>query len=249
MLRAMRRVAFVLTVLSGVAFAQVDADYALPAFAPDAGLLQETPALPVTLAPPLPEPTPPPKPPPPPSWSRVGGSATALFTAMRDYFFGGELSLLGTVAGTPQASDFVPGEVEGWVFQVGAQGSYGRAGGPACRGTIFCATRVSGGVTIKGGWARGLPAVVDNVTRFQSMYFAQLDVSLSHFNIESAPLSPGLRTFELLTRLRLGLHFTSEGNRVTSTGVTLFAAAIVEAIPFSSGTQGVSLGACVGFGL
>ena len=227
---------------STAAFAQGE-EFPLPEFAAaDAG---------VPSAPPLPEPEPPPappKPPPPPSWSRGGGSLSVLFTALRDYAVTGEISLLGTIAGRPAPSDLVPGEVEGFLLQLGAQGDYARSGGPLCRGTALCATRGAGGLALKGGWARGLPSVQDGVARAQTMYFAQLDVLVSHFDIQSAPLAPGVHTWELVTRLRLGLHFTSESNRVTSTGVTLFLAAVIEAIPLSTGTQGVSFGGSAGIG-
>ena len=234
-----------LTVLSSAAFAQVN-EFALPQFEDlaDAGL-------PVPSSPPLPEVVPrpgPPKPPPPPTWSRLGGSTSLLFTALRGYSLGADLSLLARVAGTPVHSPTAPGEVEGCLLSVGAQGGYGRAGGPLCEGTPLCATRISGGLAVKGGWARGLPSIRDGVARAQTMYFGQLDVLLSHYEIESAPLAPGLRTWELVTRLRVGLHFTSDANRATFTGVTLLVAGIVEAIPVSSGTRGVSFGLCGGLG-
>lgn len=230
---------------AGVVRAQVDEQYGLPSFAADAGVEPSAPPLP----PPVEAPPPPPKPPPPPSWTKIGGSLSGLFTGLRDYFLGFEVTLLGTVVGVPARSEEVPGEVEGWVLQAGVQADYGRAGGALCRGTPFCASRAGGGLSLKGGWARGLPAVTDHVTRMQSMYFAQLDVLLTHFNIASAPLAPGMRTFELLTRLRLGVHLTAERSRVTTTGLTFFLAAVVEAIPVSSGTQGVSVGASAGLGL
>lgn len=234
-----------LTVISSAAFAQVD-EYALPQFEDlsDGGLPEST-------SPPLPELVPLPgqaKPPPLPTWSRLGGSASLLFTALRDYYLGAELALLATVGGTPVHSPSVPGEVEGFLFQVGAQGGYGRAGGLLCQGTVMCGRRISGGLALKGGWARGLPNVLSAVARAQTMYFGQLDVLLSHYEIESAPLAPGVRTWELVTRLRVGLHFTSDASRVTFTGVTLLVAALVEAIPLSSSTRGVSFGLCAGIG-
>lgn len=242
---------------SSAAVAQVDADFALPDFAQDAGV--PAPSPPPLLPPtPLPGPPPgppaaarpqkPPPPPPPPSWSPLGGSTSLQFSGFKDVALTGELSLLAALPTTPHHSDEVPGEVEGALFMVGAQGLYGRVSGELCRGTAFCATRVGGGAVFKGGWARGLPSVKTGVARAQTMYFAELDVLLTHFSIESAPLSPGVRTFELLTRLRLGLHFTSDAARVTFTGVTLLLAGVVEVIPVSSGTQGISFGAAAGIG-
>lgn len=234
-----------ITLVSSAASAQGE-EFAMPTFESpgDAGL-------PAPSAPPLPDAVPlpgPPKPPPPPSWSRFGGSTSVLFSALREYYVGAELALLATLTGIPVPSPSVPGEVEGFLLQLGALGGYGRVGGPQCRGTVLCATRISGGLALKGGWARGMPSVRDSVARAQTMYFGQLDVLLSNFDIESAPLSPGLRTWELLTRLRVGLHFTSDASRVTFTGVTLFAALLLEVIPVSSYTQGVSLGFCAGIG-
>ena len=236
----MLRGLLLVTVCSGPAFAQVE-EFPLPPFEFDAG---------VSSAPPLPQPEPPPvaaKPPPPPFWTG-GGSASLNFSALRDYSLGGEVTLLTTVWGTPAPSEEEPGHVEGFLFQVGVQGDYARSGGPVCRGTPFCATRFSGGAALKGGWARGLPGLSDHATRTQTMYFAQLDVLLSHFDIESAPLAPGLKTWELVTRLRLGLHFIAPANRLTSAGVAFLVAAVIEAIPVSAGTQGVSFGASVGAG-
>jgi hypothetical protein len=80
------------------------------------------------------------------------------------------------------------------------------------------------------------------------MYFGQVDVLLSNFNIESAPLAPGVNAWELIVRGRLGLHFTSDAARTTFTGVTVFVAALVEGIPASSVTKGVTIGACAGIG-
>jgi hypothetical protein len=236
-----------LMLFSSVAFAQAE-EFGLPQFeesASDAGVA------PVPSAPPLPPPASPIKPvgpPPDPTWARLGGSASALFTALQNYYVGGEVALLVALAGTPVHSMAVPGEVEGFLFQAGLQAGYGRAGGPACGRSALCASRVSGGLAVKAGWARGLPNVRDSVARAQTMYFGQIDVLLSNFDIESAPLSPGLNTWELITRARAGLHFTSDASRVTFTGVTLFAAIVVEVIPVSSATRGVSLGGSIGIG-
>ena len=242
----MRGLLVVLMVFSGAAFAQGE-EFSLPAFQEqvvDAGL-------PDPSAPPLPQVTPlpaPPKPPPAPSWARLGGSTSVLFSGLQSYSFSIEVALLVLVVGTPEHSPTVPGEVEGFLFQAGVEGAYGWVGGPLCQGTTFCAKRGAGGVALKGGWARGLPNVRDGVARAQSMYFGQLDVLASNFDLESAPLAPGVNTWELLTRLRLGFHFTSETARATFTGVTTFAAVFIEAIPVSKATRGITLGGCVGIG-
>ena len=243
----MRRVSrglLLVLLMSTAAFAQGE-EFSLPQFdEPDAGL-------PVPSAPPLPVVAPakgPPRPPPPPTWARLGGSTSFLIAGLRDYYLGAELTLVAAVAGTPIHSPTVPGEVEGFLFQVGAEGGYGRAGGPSCEGSKPCASRITFGLAVKGGWARGLPHAADGVARAQTMYFGQLDVLAGHYDIESAPLSPGVSTWELVTRLRLGLHFSSDASRATFTGVTLFLAALIEVIPASSTTRGVSIGGCGGIG-
>ncbi len=242
----MRKLLVVLMVFSAEAFAQGE-EFSLPAF-------QDLPAdagLPDPSVPPMPQGTSlpgPPKPPPAPSWSRLGGATSVLFSGLQSYSFSIEVALLVLVVGSLEHSPTVPGEVEGFVFMAGAEAAYGWVGGPLCQGTMFCAKRGGGGLALKGGWARGLPNVRDGVTRAQSMYFAQLDVMASNFDIESAPLAPGVNTWELLTRLRLGFHFTSESARATFTGVTTFAAVFIEAIPVSKATRGITLGGCVGIG-
>lgn len=246
---AVRRAAVLITLISGLAFAQGE-EFSLPPFeeasTPDAGF-------PEPSKPPMPEvakPAGPPKPPPEPSWARLGGAVSVLFSALNGYYFGAEVTLLATLAGTPIRSPTVVGEIEGFLLQAGVEGSYGRVGGLLCEGSPFCATRISGGAALKAGWARGMPSVRDSVARAQTMYFGQLDVLLSNFDIESAPLAPGVNAWEMIVRGRLGLHFTSEAARTTFTGVTLFAAALVETIPLSSvsDTRGVTLGFCAGVG-
>ncbi|MGV3622772.1 MAG: hypothetical protein ACO1OB_18275 [Archangium sp.] len=236
-----RAVSLVVVLISAAAFAQED-DFALPRFeAADAGVVDLTP-------PPTPAPdTAPPRTPPTPKWAPLGGSLSAMFTAFQEYFLSAEFTLLFTTVGTPIASPTVSNEYEGWLMQLGGTTFIGTAGGPLCDGSVFCATRGGGGAALKVGWARGLPNVVTGMTRPQTMYFGQLDVMFSFFGIESAPLSPGVQTAELLTRLRLGIHLTT-GSRVTSTGFTFLLAAVIQAVPLSYGTQGVSFGANVGLG-
>jgi hypothetical protein len=252
------RVALLALVLSSPAVAQSTPpdEFSLPTFdnaptppEPPPPVPQPfTPDAPQLTQPPTPQPRMLARPPPEPTWARLGASASLLATGLTGYYVGGDLALMVTVLGTPINSETVPGEVEGWVMQLGAEGAYGKAGTKQCQGALFCATRISGGLVLKGGWARGLPHIGDGITRLQTMYFAQAEVLLSHFLIESAPLVPGVRTWELLTRVRFGLHFTSEASRVTSTGVTLMVAAVIEAVPVSKGTQGVAFGASFGAG-
>lgn len=202
----------------------------------------------VLTPPPLPVPEPV-RPPPEPRWARVGGSVGVIGSGWRFHSLGLEASLLGTVLGTPAPSADAPGEVEGWVLAAGAEGGWARAGGPIC-GDAFCGTRISGGLGAKGGWARGLPNARDGVTRLHTVYFAQLDVLLSYFSTPAAPLSPPIRVWELLTRLRLGVHLTTERSRLSSsTGFTFLVAAIVEAIPVSAETRSVSVGLTAGLGI
>lgn len=246
-MRAVKRAAILITLISGLAFAQGE-EFSLPEFeenaSPDAGF-------PEPSTPPMPEvakPQGPPKPPPDPSWARLGGSVSVLFSALQSYYFGAELTLLATVAGTPVRSPTVVGEIEGFLLQVGGQASYGRVGNLICEGSPFCAQRISGGASVKGGWARGMPSVRDNVARTQTMYFGQFDLLASNFNIESAPLAPGVNAWELIVRGRLGVHFTSDAARTTFTGVTVFLAALVEGIPASAVSRGVTFGFSAGVG-
>lgn len=237
--------------LGGRALAQAPEEFALPPFeaaAPDAGV--ERPDAGVPSAPPLPvvEAPAPAGAPPPPRWNRLAGFTTLLATGLTQGYLGLEVGVLATVVGTPAPSPEALGEAEGWLLQAGVHGAWGKVATPLCRGTAFCATRTFGGVSVRGGWARGTVALKDGFTRAQTQYFAQLDVDAAYFHIESAPLSPGRDTWELLTRLRLGLQWTAPGARLTTTGVTLLGAAVLEAVPLGDGTQTVSLGASVGFG-
>lgn len=230
-----------LSLISATTFAQ-ESDFVLPEFeARDAGFPEPTP-------PPTPAPdTVTPRVPPTPKWAPFGGSLSAMFTAFQEYFLSAEFSLLVTTVGTPTASETAPHEFEGWLLQLGGTAFVGTAGNAVCDGTVFCATRGGGGAALKFGWARGLPNVTTGYTRPQTMYFGQLDVMFSYFGIESAPLSPGLQTAELMTRLRFGVHLTT-GSRVTSTGFTFLIAGVIQAVPVSNGTQGVSFGANLGIG-
>lgn len=237
----MTRALILLVLISSQLTRAQESEFELPDFvAADAGVAE--PSTPPMLLPPAP------RVPLTPRWGAFGGSATALFTALTEYFVSADFTLLYTVAGTPLPSEAVPGEVEGWLAQVGATAFIGQGGGPLCDGSAFCATRGGGGAALKVGWARGMPSASTGVTRTQTMYFGQVDVAFSYFGIESAPLSPGVQTPELLTRLRAGLHFTSATSRSTSTGFTLLFAAVFQAVPISRGTQGVSFGLSIGVG-
>lgn len=247
----MTRVCGLLVLISASALAQSAEEFALPDFnASDAGVddATETEVWPVANAPMPDAVATTPTAPPTPTWSRLGGSMAALFTFFTDYFVSAEVTLLYTVVGTPQPSLDAPGEVEGWLAQLGGTSFIGFGGGPLCDGSAFCAARGGGGAAFRVGWARGLPQVSTGLTRTQTMYFGQVDVAFSYFGIESAPLSPGIETPELLTRLRFGLHYTSPTSRVTATGFTIQVAAVAQFIPLSNGTQGVAFGVSGGVG-
>lgn len=231
--------------------AQAPEEFPLPAFeteAVDAGVERSDAGVP--SAPPLPvvEGQEPAGPPPPPRWNPLAGFVTVLATGLTQGYLGLEVGVLTNLLGTPAPSVEALGEAEGWLLQAGVHGAWGKVATPLCRGTAFCATRTFGGVSVRGGWARGTVALKDGFTRAQTQYFAQLDVDAAYFHIESAPLAPGRDTWELLTRLRLGLQWTSPASRRTTTGLTLLGAAVLEAVPLGAGTQTVSLGASLGFG-
>jgi hypothetical protein len=244
--RAFRLVAIAVTLVRVVGFAEEPEIYELPNFdPPDAGVV----AAPTPMEPPAPPPAAPtPRPLPPPSWGRISGAASLLATAFTQVFVGADVGLFGTIAGTPADSAEHPGFGEGWLLQVGAHAAWGAVASEWCRGTPLCGSRGLGGLALKGGWARGRLGLTDAVAHPQTMYFAQLDVALSHFSIESAPLSPGRRTWEFLTRVRLGLHWTSPDAASSTGALRLVATIVLEAIPVSDGTQTVSLGASVGLG-
>lgn len=229
------RCAWLLLVLSAGALAQEN-EFELPTFGrPDAGVsvAEDAHSLP----------------PPPTVWQPFGGTLMASFNAFQNYEFAVDASLYGLAHGLPHASDEAPGEVEGWVVQVGANGSFGRVGGAICDGVGLCGTRVTGGASSRVGFARGVPGVRDGKTRFQTMYFGQLDVLLGRFGIESAPLAPGFGTWEFITRLRAGVQISSESARTSPVTAIFIFAVNVQTIIVGDGTRGVLIGGSAGLAL
>lgn len=250
---ARRTIGLVVSLGCAAGLADEPETYELPSFGleADGGAADEEPAFPsdggVLVVPPL-APAPSTRPAPPPRWGRISGGVSLLATGLTQVFLGAEVALFGALAGTPAPSENHVGHAEGWLLMAGAHGAWGAVGADGCRGTPLCGTRGLGGLSLKGGWAHGLVDVSDGVAHPQAMYFAQLDVALSRFEIESAPLAPGLSTWELLTRLRLGLHWTSGDAATNSNAFRFMATLVFEAIPVSDGTQTVSLGASLGLG-
>lgn len=247
-----------------LARAQASDEFALPRFTPppaatDGGVTAPTPppmpppdAVPPASADstaPIPapyeEPKPgPAKPPPEPKWNRIAGTISGLFLAMTNVYLGGEVSFLGGF-GAPVRSATEPGNAEGWLLQVGAQGSWGKLTGPVCQGSSFCGTRYAGGLALKGGWARGVPDK-SGWTKAALMFYAQVDLLAGYLQIPSAPLAPGASSWEALGRLRLGVHYSSLGATAAQNKITLNGALVVEGIPASATARGVSIGLALG---
>ena len=226
------RILLVMMVVGASAAAAQEDEFAHPDFA-DAG----TAVTPVD-APPAPEPTPP----PPPRWSPFTATVNAGLAGLTSYEGWLDGAIYGLAYSTVGVSDAAPGEIEGWLLHVGASGSFGMVGGALCAGSAFCGTRITGGVSARLGWGHGLPGPRDGIARPRFLPFGQLDLLLSHFLIESAPLSPGYSTWEFVTRARGGVMLATGG-------VTFVFAVVVEGIPVGRGTQGVLLGASVGLSL
>lgn len=246
-----------------IAWAQAS-EFDLPTFAPpppppmpDAGVASPTPPpLPPPDAVPMPPPeSPAPTPPPqadqgPPrprpelKWNRIAGTLSGLVLALQNVYLGAEVSFLGGF-GAPARSESEPGHAEGWLMQVGVQGSWGKLTGPVCLGSAFCGTRYAGGLALKGGWGRGVPDR-NGWTKAGLMFYAQVDVLAGYLDIPSAPLAPGASSWEGIGRLRLGVHYSRLGATAAANKVTLNGAFVVEAIPFSRTATGVSIGAALG---
>lgn len=258
----MRGLVVTVVLASSAALAQAE-EYALPDFAhPDAGAPAPQPgadefALPDFARVPSTSPPPlmqgpvqsAPLPPPPPRWAPFSATINAGLAGLTSYegwFDGG---LYGLAYSTQRVSDDQPGELEGWLLQVGASASFGFTGGAFCQGSAFCGNRLTGGGSARLGWGHGTPGVRDGVTRPRFFTFGQLDALLGHFTVESAPLSPGVRTWEFVTRLRGGVMINTGGGTATSSGVTFSFAAVVQLVAVGQGTQGVLLGAAVGLAL
>jgi hypothetical protein len=174
-----------------------------------------------------------------------------MLVALTNLYLGGEVSVLGTL-GTPTRSPSSPGAVEGWLWQVGGQGSLGFVSGTVCRGAGFCGTRGAGGLALKGGWGRGVPDR-EGWTTPSLMLYAQLDLLAGYFAIPSAPLVAEVSSWEAVGRLRLGAHFGALGGAPAAPGgapgagrVTLNGALLIEVVPVSRASRGVSVGFLVG---
>lgn len=231
-------VALIAVLAAAPAFGQ---EFTLPEFtAADAGVPEPSPPPPPPLdANPAPKPQ---GPPPPPRWNRIAGSVGALVAGNAQVYLGGELTLLGelgTVKPAPEA-----GEIEGWLFLAGVNANYGRVHGAVCRGATFCAERFAGGLALKSGWARGRSGT-DGSTKANLMFYGQLDVLASYYALPSAPLAPGVSAWELLMRLRLGVHWSRLGATAAKSNLTANVAFVVEGIP-TRVNRGVSFGVVAG---
>jgi hypothetical protein len=259
---AWRLTVMLAVVAPALVHAQPADEFSLPSFGPpppDAGTATPTPpplpppdavpAAPPEWTTPVPapheEPKPgPPKPPPDPKWNRVAGTVSGLFVALTNIYLGGEVSFLAGF-GAPTRSQAEPTTAEGFLMQVGVQGSWGKLTGPVCLGSSFCGTRYAFGAAAKGGWASGTPDKA-GWTKAGLMFYAQVDLLAGFLDIPSAPLVPGASTWEAVGRLRLGAHYSALGATAVANKVTLNGAFVVEAIPASATARGVSIGVALG---
>jgi hypothetical protein len=174
-----------------------------------------------------------------PAWLPIGAQASVVTTAVGQTSAGGELTLvLTTSAPTPRAHD--DGTLEGWRVQPGVQLGAAGVGGAYCGSQAFCATRLFAGPSVRVGWLRGFPIGASGV-------FAQLDVLGARAWSQSAPLSPAIDAYELLTRLRLGGQWAPPSRH--HDGWTFFLSVVVEARPLPGVTRGLGLGVSLGVGL
>ncbi len=192
--------------------------------------------------------TPPPPRSKPPQWSALGFELNGLVLANRGLFLGVEATGLVRL-GQVRHSFEVPGTLEGWLVELGPQFDWGRASGAACLGTEFCGSRYAGGVSGRVGWARGGLSLATGAARPVLMVYGQLEVLGGAFVIPDAPLSPGLVSGELLVRLGVGGHISFRGTAPKKSDLAFNATLLVELIPVSRATAGVSFGGALGVSL
>lgn len=77
-------------------------------------------------------------------------------------------------------------------------------GGARVAGCALCGARVTGGPSVRLGLATVVPTA--GVLELRSFWFAGVSVLAGGVFVESAPLSPGEKWFELLVRARLGVE-------------------------------------------
>lgn len=177
----------------------------------------------------------------PPSghWLEVGAQTSFVTSVVGQASTGAEGSLFLTLPQVRPREDET-GDLVGWRVQLGAQLGAERIGDRFCGDARLCALRLFAGPTLRAGWLRG------QLTEATGL-FTQLDVLAAHADAPSAPLSPGIDRFELLVRARLGAQWAPR--TAQRTGITFFAAVMVETSPLPGVTQGVGAGFTLGLGL
>lgn len=234
-----------------------DEDYALPAFAVDAG----TPATPAP-------PTPPPlmgapastpvaptvttiAPPKEPKWNRVTASVAGTLAGRKEFSAGFEV-FAGVVFGAPRlvesASTAASREVDGWLVVPGLAGAWSRLSGPVCAGSDFCGQRWTGGASVRAGHATG-SAGPDGVVALRRFFFGEVSAQLGAVTVPPAPLTVGSRWIEGVFQLRAGVQLsTASTQRVARSALLVHLCALVEYLAFNPVGQGVQVGAVLGVG-
>jgi hypothetical protein len=170
-----------------------------------------------------------------PFWNKSSVSIAALGLGNKMFYIGAELVVLATTKlGVPAFKDSI---YSGWLFMGGVSIGGGGLNLLACGEQDLCASRISGGGVLKFGWGEG-QSEKSGATRIRKMYFVQTEVLLGRFVIPPAPLTRNVSTWELVTRLRLGYQGLVS---------TFHIAAVVEVIPVSLETKGISFGLALGF--
>lgn len=252
--------ALALLLLPSVSFAAgaPEDEYALPAFAVDAGApgLQSAPPPPPLMEAPVVPPAPAevaatPTPPAEPKWSRLTASVAGTLSGRKEFTAGFEV-FAGAVFGTPQPVDASatawPREVAGWVVVPGLIGGWSRVSGPVCAGSGFCGQRWTGGASVRVGHATGA-SEVDGHVALKRLFFGEASAQVGAVNVPPAPLTIGSRWVEGVVQLRGGVQLgTATGQRAARTALLVHLCGLVEYLAFNPVGQGVQFGVVLGVG-
>lgn len=173
----------------------------------------------------------------PAGWSPIGFQASVGVTALNHAVLFTDVALYVTLGPAPRSSAQTD-ELRGWRVQLGVAAGAGLLGGDLCE--RFCAERIFAGPSLRLGWLHGYAIGATGP-------FGRLEVLGGHALRSSAPLSPGLDAFELLTRLQLGWQWAPPSP--AHDGWTFFFATVMEVQALSGETQGLVLGLSLGAGL
>lgn len=243
----MRLPAALILCLATVAAAQdPDAEFALPAFVPDAGV--EAPPAAASAPPLLPAAAPPAivdqAPPKEPRWNRLSLSLAGVLSGLREFSLGFE-AFTGLTFGAPALTG-ADREVAGWLVVPGLEAQWSRLSGPVCAGSAFCGQRLGGGLGVRVGHAVG-NARNDGTVKLRRFLFGALSAQAAYVVVPPAPLTQGTRWGEGVFRLTGGAQLNAgAANSASATGFVVHAGLFVEVLAFNPVGQGVQLGAALG---